>query len=326
MNRTRLGVLSLVGVTGLAALAAGSGTALPFHRRVQEFQAAQSQRRAALNLPRKELYQRYPTPELRLVRAARAAPGQTVQIKATGRIPQGSLVGFDCDDLQVLSLRQSTTAISATVKIPPTFHGHACRLHAYAPVTSASNRVEALTVAAKYVWTLSLSNGMRVEAEAISERDRSELRTSWKQGAREIGDRKFQVGRPVPGEVRLKVQRTAEDEAMTEAAWQAAPERAERDRLFAELARLRRAADEECRGDPSCQERLGGPIQTLFAAQLPRLQQREREILHVHPTACDELVLAVSERGKVTGTAYGCAGAPTAEIRGQVVIRGLETP
>ena len=289
----------------VAGLAIAASSPEPFFVRAQRFRAEQTRKAAELGLSRQELKRNYPTPELRLTREVQAMPGETVEIRAQGRIPKGSLVGLSCPDVEVLRTEITTSGVVAKVKIPRAPQQQACFLEAIAPISGKGALVRALEIGANYDWRLRLGNGARLRVWTEGAGDLAQLHTEWTDPA---STRQLALPQAYPGEIRVKVQRTPEDEVALQAAWAKRPESADETALWAELARMRRTCA------PACE----GQMRALLNEKLPAIERAKHEHFRSHPQACDELLLRISDRGTVTGKAFGCARGGEVEVSGEV--------
>jgi hypothetical protein len=283
-----------------------AASAQPFYQRAQEFSLEQQQRAAKLGLSRKELKKRYPTPEVHLAKAVKAMPGETVQIDARGRIVEGSLIGFTCPDLEVLSIRSGAAGLHARVKVPRQPQQRACFLEVISPVSMLGITVRALEIEATYEWRLRLSNGIQVDATYVGGFESRPVKTVIRLPDGTEVARRIALGESPPGPERIGFEWTQEDTEAIAAKWTASPEKAELDALWTELARMRKANTPE------------GEMKALLARKLPPLEAKRMELHKTHPVLCDELVFDVSENGAVKGKAYGCAIGGTVDVTGQV--------
>jgi hypothetical protein len=341
--------MTKLGMLLFALLAAATARTLTVQERIKEFREAAMAERSKRGLTRPQLAQKYPTPELTLVPAAvpLVVPGETVKVKAKGKIAKGSLVVLDCDDVQTSALKQTANGVDAQVKIPPFVPSKACNLVVMAPVSAWYASLTALRIgAARYSWKLKLANGLSAE---ITMSDRPgmlpELVSTWRDGDKTLGERsaQIQVARPKVGEsLQISVQRSPDDARALDAQWEADPAHAElakveqeRAPLNAEKHRLLKQNRDACiaeAGGPvrlnekvmfACEKRRGEEVAQQFRVreqpfvdrEFP-FRKRESEIRANHPTACDALDLVIDEGGKVTGKAHGCKGSGDVDVTG----------
>ena len=319
-----LGCLALVG--------AGAEQTLTHQQRIEAFEHASGKLRDELHLYGRAMLKRYPTPEITLVpdRPLDVAPGQVVRVRARGRIPRGALVLFDCDELEVISFKQTSSRLDAKVKVPLFTAPKLCRLRGYTPVSDANVAVPALQIAGKYLWKLSLSNGMRAELTTTSDGSRATWSSTWYDGEKPEGERAVAYAMPPrAGPVTLPITRTPEDNRIAEAAWQADPRSKELDRIWGEKNKLMNQAWRDCQTRlgrqayddnklHACDREAAIPIQAKFRPLEQPLENAQHVVMAPHPVGCQQLVLTVSAEGAVTGKGYWCHDTLQVDVTGTV--------
>lgn len=129
---------------------------------------AEQQKQGLTN--RKELFARYPTPEVSLCRTVRLAPGSEGEVVATGNFPADTRFLFDNDSVQVLREAESAGTYRARVKVADGAGPGVATLHVLRPVSGANATCRpAVWISAKYEWRLTASNGWRVLLQMTSD-------------------------------------------------------------------------------------------------------------------------------------------------------------
>jgi len=137
---------------------------------------------------RKELFDKHPCATISLAKIATAAPGETVDIAATGTFTQGTRFLFDYDEAEVVKESATAAGVSrlgvlgsgflpagaalarpaanstyrATLRVSPNATFGFVRLHAFVPVSAGHTAAPALFIGGKNNWEVTAKNGWRV--------------------------------------------------------------------------------------------------------------------------------------------------------------------
>lgn len=124
---------------------------------------------------RKALFAKYPTPEVKLCRPVRVAPGGVADLVITGKFTAGTKVLFENDEIEVVSEAVTLTDYRAKVRIPaglgPTF----ANAHIFAPVSGGTASCLAVYVGGKYEWEFTASNGWRLKVACLDDKFKPDL-------------------------------------------------------------------------------------------------------------------------------------------------------
>ena len=110
----------------------------------------------------KALYAAYPTPELKLCKAAVVAPGASAPITCTGTFGKRTTFLVDHDQVTLAPGSSTATSYSATASVAADAMPAFVRLFAHAPVSGAWSRRGVLVIGAAPSFTLTASNGWTV--------------------------------------------------------------------------------------------------------------------------------------------------------------------
>lgn len=113
-----------------------------------EKESAERRLQLGLDFERKkhELYAQFPTPEVTMLNPVRLCAGQTVEVRASGTFPAGTVFIFRSEHLDVLRESASATSYQAQVRVRPEAGLGNVYLTAVTPVSMAMTEVPALDV------------------------------------------------------------------------------------------------------------------------------------------------------------------------------------
>ena len=110
----------------------------------------------------KALYAAYPTPELRLCKAAVVTPGASAPVTCTGTFGKATKFLVEHDQVTLTPGASTATSYAATASVAADALPAFVRLSAHAPVSGAWSRRGALVIGAAPAFTLTASNGWTV--------------------------------------------------------------------------------------------------------------------------------------------------------------------
>jgi hypothetical protein len=123
------------------------------------------------------LFAKYPTPEIRLCRPLRVAPGAEADVVVGGKFAPGTKVLFDNDLIEVLNETVAPAEYRARIRVPagigPTF----ANAQMFAPVSGGNATCLAVYVGGKYEWEFTASNGWRLKVACPDDSYRPDLST-----------------------------------------------------------------------------------------------------------------------------------------------------
>ncbi len=113
---------------------------------------------------RKQLFSKYPTPEIALCRTVRLAPGGSGEVVAKGKFADGTKFLLDNDQLELAGESLAGDTYRAEVRVPKMAGPSLATLHALAPVSGGHATCRpAVWIGGKYEWQLTASNGWRIK-------------------------------------------------------------------------------------------------------------------------------------------------------------------
>jgi hypothetical protein len=315
----------------LLACLAGTSWAGSSHDKRIEFQERQRPIRVKYKLSDEAASARYPMANLFIGDEKIVAPGEVTVITATGTAAKGSLFVFNCDDLQILSLKHTAKAVTVKVKVGAFALPRHCALMAVSPVSVATLEIPAIEVQGTYTWQLDLANGMKASFTTKPGAKGPETRSTWTNGATDIGERDVtqEIDDEAP-KIHFTIARDNSDIAATKATreadprWkEAAAHEAEREALYVEREACAKVKDQTARGNCDYQvavklDKLQAKARRNHALQTTDNLRREHDLQHPH--ACDSVSLQIDAKGRLTGLAGRCAGTNRVEVSGTVVV------
>jgi hypothetical protein len=175
---TRQKAMSWVLLTVMLVLVFGAARAstTKYRERHQALMVQLEAERKRLGLTdRKALFAKYPTPEVKLCRVVRMAPGVVADLVITGKFATGTKVLFENDAVEVISDAVTPTEYRAKVRVPagsgPTF----ANAEIFAPVSGGNARCLAVYVGGRYEWEFNASNGWRLKVACLDDKFKPDL-------------------------------------------------------------------------------------------------------------------------------------------------------
>ncbi len=308
MNRL---VLLLV----LAAPAGGD-----WQKRQSEFYAKQSADRKQLGLDAKTLKARYPTPEVTFsgtgsgggaaAQCVALCPGKTGKFVLKGKLPQGSLVQVQSDDVELVQEQQTPTGWEATVKAKPDAPPELLEVAAISPVSTIQVRVPGLEIGCEHTFTFEVTGGDTMVMKLTFPCGKQETTATgeWRRAGKVLGTHTYQVRR---GAHSLSLNRQVpQEESMaqsqgTMAVMQSKEWTALDKRFNAVMAKM-----DGCTKGPqaqmsSCMNALQPEIQSINKERQGLLDANEQK--HAIAFGCGDLDVQANA-GTLKGTANQCAG------------------
>lgn len=316
--------LAVLALSSVLVAAAEQASGQAFEKRLSAFyaQARADRQRAGLDVPTAK--QRFPTPELKLASAAAqvgscARPGETVDLRYTGKLPAGSLVGFTCPELEVLDLTAAEGKVSAKVRVGKVALPHECRLTAVSATSAIRRDFPAIRIAGKYAWDLQLGNGWttRWTWQSPGCGVPGEATSVWMDKGKVLGTVPLRLDGSGTRWTGTVAQSPEEQEEILKAAQ--SPE-AQKD--VAEIQQLSQAMGEECgKLEPAkmgpCFQRYQEKMKPV-QARMKEQDKARRERMETRKVGCSRLRLEVAPDGKVTGRAQGCGAPGETAVSGKV--------
>ncbi len=333
MNRTRF-LAAALALGGLLGAAEVRSAVVEHQRRLEEFQKKAVKEREALGLAkpgqRKALYARYPTPEVKLVKAPggalpEVAVGSEATLTATGQFVPGSLAHVGCLGVEVLSQKVTERQAEVRVRVTEQALAGECHLEVFSPVSLAYSKQPAFRVVGSYQWELALNNGMKARMRTASQPGSHVITgtSEWTaKGGKALGSRPVSVER-TSGGFRVRVERTQEEEAVAQqavGAVQAEMGSADTQKLMNDI---QQKMQKECMTLPpdkmaSCIQKYSEQINALSQKMQTKAQAAQQKADSAG-AACQMLELKVEGR-KVTGQGMNCGASGTATVTGTVTV------
>jgi hypothetical protein len=147
------------------------------------------------------------------------APGEVVELAATGNFMKDALVLLDCEEEEVLSEQLTEGRWEARVRVLPHALPRTCTLTALQPVSALRTSEEAFRVGGHYLWELQLSNGWKARFETTSSR-REDLKgtATWSHASGVLGSHPVVLERSTTGFVTSSPMTAEEQRAHNEQA------------------------------------------------------------------------------------------------------------
>ena len=324
MTRVQAALVALsLGALGAAVAKTNTPT---WQQRLDAFTAQANRERAKLGAAANEAASG--TPELIL--SGRddewvVHPGETVEVVATGTIQKASLALFQCNALEVLSMKQTEGEVRAKVRASKAMLPQVCDLQVTAPVSLRAASTPAVRVVGDYAWALKLGNGLESRWTAKTD-ENGELtgESEWFKAGKLLGKYPLQF-HVSDDEVDVDVERTRDDVNAVMTASKSVQEGQDNEALVKQMTALMEKMQKDCAALPSA--KLAGCFER-YQKQLEPLQQRMQTngeasaaAVDVHPNACLKLHLQVGADGKVTGKGVGCQKAGELALTGTVAGR-----
>jgi hypothetical protein len=319
----------------LLAAAGGQATQGSFRERLDAFlQRAEGERQRLGLTDRDAARRKYPTPELTLLSpqldesgpgVVCLLPGKTQELVFKTRMPAGSLVGFDCDALEVLEEKASKDQLRVKVRARPGSLPVFCELRAVAAVSAVESSVPVLRIGGRFVWELQLANGWSTRWD-MNEQDCAGTATfpsTWSAKGKELGQRDVEL----QGEGTswtAEVQAPESEQLEMSRALQAQLTSPEYQGLIEKVTKLTEKMAQECTQQQdaamtACFERYQKQLEPLNE-KLEAYNARTAAASEVRKVGCSRLELTLAPGGTVQGTGFGC-GAP-----GETAVQGRVAP
>ncbi len=317
----------------VAVLVCLSGTAWAGASRDKriEFQEKQRPYRVKHNLSDEAALAKYPAPDLFFGDERVVAPGDVTTVTFEGKAAKGSLFIFDCDDVQILSIKHTAKAVTLKVKVGAFALARHCALFAVTPISVATLEIPTLEIAGSYTWNLELANGMKAVLTTTPGAKGPETRSAWKNRDTDVGERTAtHETDSEEAKIHFKIARDNGDIAATKAALEADPKwkeaaayEAEHEALLVERDGCGTLKDKKARSD--CDYQANVKLDKLMSKRnrnrgLRTTSDLRKEHEIQHPHACSSVALTVDAKGRVTGIAGACAGTNRVEVTGTVVV------
>lgn len=213
----------LVVLLVLAAPAVGGD----WQKRQSDYYAKQSAERKQLGLDAKAVKAKYPTPEVTFsgsgagggaagARCLQLCPGKTGTFVLKGKLPEGSLVLVQSNDVEVVEEKQTSAGWEATVKARPDAPPEMLRVAATSAVSAIQVQVPGLEIGCEHTFTFELAGGdtMVMKVTFPCGKEETTATGEWSRGGKALGKYTYQVRR---GEHSLSLNRQVpQEEAMAQ--------------------------------------------------------------------------------------------------------------
>lgn len=315
-------------VATAAVILLGAGAQPDPYEEMNAFRRKAIAERKRLGLDHETAKARFPTPELSLVgrtEPIEARAGETVEVKAAGKLAEGGFVTFGgCPELEVSALAQTTDGVTAKVKIPQDQLPTQCTLIAVAPVSAIPLHLPAINVVGAYEWSLKFANGLTMKGVTRTDQDGDfGGDAEWFDQGKSLGKRHVRVSGSAASP-KLTVERTTEELQQLQDRLRASSEKVDTEGIMKKVSALTEKMQKECMGLPSaqmkpCIEKHQKEIQ-LHTAPLRGASVEMQAATAVHPNGCLTIELEL-KAGKLTGTGLGCRSTTPVDVTGTVIAR-----
>jgi hypothetical protein len=332
----RLPFLLCTSTLGVLLVAAGGqATQGSFRERLDAFlQRAEAERQRLGLTDRAAARRKYPTPEITLLSpeieesgpgVVCLLPGKTQELVFKTRMPAGSLVGFDCDALEVLEEKASKEQLRVKVRARPNALPGFCELRAVASVSAVESSVPVLRIGGRFIWELQLANGWSTRWE-MNEQDcagNATFPSTWSAKGKELGQRDVEL-HSEGSTWMAEVQALESEQLELSRALQAQLTSPEYQGLIEKVTKLTEKMTQECTQQQeaamsACFERYEKQLAPLNE-KLEAYNERTAAASEVRKVGCSRLELTLGSGGTVQGTGHGC-GAP-----GETAVQGRVAP
>jgi len=213
----------LVVLLVLAAPAAGGD----WQKRQSDFYAKQSAERKQLGLDANTVKAKYPTPEVTFSgtgsgtgaagaggQCLQLCPGKTGKLALKGKLPQGSLVQVESNDVEVVEEQQTASGWEATVKAKADAPPERLRVAAISAVSGIQVQLPGLEIGCEHTFTFEVAGGdtMVMKVTFPCGKDETTATGEWSHGGKALGKYTYQVRR---GEHSLSLTRQVPPEEST---------------------------------------------------------------------------------------------------------------
>lgn len=132
-------------------------------RRTALFQSLDDERKRLGLSDRKEIFAKYPSPEITLCKAVRVAPGGSGEVVVEGKFAPGTHFLFENDDVDVVKENATATEYHATVRAASGAGPSYAQLHIFTPVSGGNAECTAVSIRGNYEWDFTAQNGWRIK-------------------------------------------------------------------------------------------------------------------------------------------------------------------
>jgi len=307
----------LVVLLVLAAPAVGGD----WQKRQSDYYAKQSAERKQLGLDANAVKAKYPTPEVTFSgsgsgggaaggQCVQLCPGKTGKVVLKGKLPQGSLVLVQSNDVEVVDEQQTATGWEATVKAKADAPPERLRVGAISAVSGIQVQVPGLEIGCEYTFTFELAGGdtMVMKLTFPCGKDETTATGEWSRGGKALGKHTYQVRR---GEHSLSLNRQVpQEEAMAQGqgmmdVMQSKEWKALDTRFNAQMAKVT-----ACTKGPQAQI---GPCMNALQPETDKINKERQALMDAAEQkgalsyGCGELDVQANA-GTLKGTANQCAG------------------
>jgi hypothetical protein len=212
----------LVVLLVLAAPAVGGD----WQKRQSEFHSKANAERKQLGLDSNAVRAKYPTPEVTFsgtgsgggtaaTSCVALCPGKTGKFVLKGKLPQGSLVLVQSNDVEVVEEKQTASGWEATVKAKPDAPPEQLGVSAISPVSGIQVSVPGLEIGCEHTFTFEVAGDtMILKVTFPCGKQETTATGEWRRGAKVLGSYSYLVRR---GEHSLSLSRQAPpEEAMAQ--------------------------------------------------------------------------------------------------------------
>jgi len=277
-----------------------------FQKKLDALFAACQAEQKRLGMARGDVvYQKYPTPELKLTRPLRVTPGATAELVLPGQ-KAGTRILFEADELSVEKESSVGSEYRATVRASPSAGPGSAIMHVYAPVSCATDQ-RTVYVGGRYQWDLKGSNGWRIQVRTVDERlgGGQEPSLLCKADFSRAGEPKPFVTRDMVVTLPRLPERHYAFATPDQGASQPAIDQARLNQLVMKMTDARSSPEERVRAQKEM-ERMTGSVQ----AEAEKMMK-----------GCSHLVLELGAAGAVKGEAQ-CEGDATIPVSGTMRLAG----
>jgi hypothetical protein len=169
MTHSRMKYAALAALALFAVLRAANTRYQAQYKQMREAAVAEQKKLGLVaESSRKELFAKFPTPQITLVKIAAAAPGGTVDVAVGGKIPAGTRFLCYDDEVEVVKEAATATEYRATLRVAPNAPFGFVNMDAFTPVSMGRIRRAVAFVGARHNWDLKASNGWRIALKMTS--------------------------------------------------------------------------------------------------------------------------------------------------------------
>ena len=193
----------LVVLLVLAAPAVGGD----WQKRQNEFYEKQSAERKKLGLDPKAIRSKYPTPEVTFsgvgsggaagAQCLQLCPGQTGKFVLKGKLPPGSLVVIQSNDVEVIEEQQTSAGWEATVKAKADAPPQMLQVSAISAVSLIQVSVPGLEIGCEHTFTFDVQGGetMVIKVKFPCGKQETTAEGEWSRAGKKLGSYTYQVSR-----------------------------------------------------------------------------------------------------------------------------------